>query len=178
MTTFLNARDPILPPSSPNSSSRELQHRSTSSHSSSPSILAEAQCEYRRPRRRLHEPWEVAFLDHLRRRNAFYQARLIGTQSFRFLWLQFRTPVVLVELHRPDPRRRGTYFIVHASTSPIVATRRAWISAIPRASLLARSRPLQMNVKCGCLYAAMPRKSGDLMNVPVRSGEISQAEMP
>src|SRR6266699_6947603 len=92
---------------------------------------------------RLHQPCEVAFLEHLRRRDAFYQARLIGTQSFRFLWLQFGPPVVLVELHRPGPRRRGTCLVVHASTSPIAATRRACISAIPRASLFARSRPLR-----------------------------------
>src|ERR1700756_2597400 len=75
----------------------------------------------------LHEPWEVTFPDHLRRSNASYQARLIGMKSLRFLGLQFGGPVVLVELHRPSPRRRGTYFLVHASTSPIAAIRRAWI---------------------------------------------------
>src|SRR5438552_2955527 len=142
MTAFLNARDPfflrpapIAPPPSCNVAHHHgLQVRPVFwlKLNVSADVLE-----------RLHEPWEVAFLDHLQRRNAFYQARLIGTQSFRFLWLQFGTPVVLVELHRPRPRTRGTYFIVHTSTSLIAASRRAWISAIPRASLSARSRPLR-----------------------------------
>src|SRR5579859_2166775 len=121
MTAFLNARDPfflrpapIAPPAGCNvAHHHRLQVRPVFwlKLYVSADVLE-----------RLHEPWEVALLDHLRRRNA-YQARPIGTQSFRFLRLQFVTPVVLVELHRPGPRRRGTYFIVHASTSLIAATR-------------------------------------------------------
>src|SRR5579859_605 len=142
MTAFLNARDPfflgpapIAPPASCNVAHHHcLQVRPVFrlKLNVSADVLE-----------RLQEPWELAFLDHLRRRHASYQARPIGTQSFRFVWLQFWSPVVLVELHRPGPRRRRTYFILHASTSPIAVTQRAWISAIPRASLLARSRPLR-----------------------------------
>src|SRR6516165_2790569 len=136
MTAFLNARDPFFfrpAPIAPPPSCNVAQHHRLQVRpvfwlklNVSADVL-----------KRLHEPRKDAFLDHLQRRNAFYQARLIDTQSFRFLWLQFGSPVVLVELHRPGPRRRGTYSTLHASTSPITATRRAWISAIPRASLLA-----------------------------------------
>src|SRR6516162_3814995 len=142
MTAFLNARDPFFlrpAPIAPPASCNVAHHHRLKVRpvfwlklNMSADVL-----------NRLHEPWEVAFRDHLGRRHAFYQARLIDTQSFRFLWPQFWTPVVLIELHRPDPRRRGTCFVAHASTSPMAATRRAWISAIPRASLSARSRPLR-----------------------------------
>ena len=142
MTAFLNARDPFFlrpaPIAPPTNCNVAYHHRLQVRPVFGLKLNVSADVL-----KRLHEPWEVAFLDHLQRRNAFHQARLIGTQSFSFFWLQFGTAVVLVELHRPGPRRGGTYFIVHASTSPIAATRRAWISAIPRASLSARSRPLR-----------------------------------
>src|SRR5258708_39691156 len=90
----------------------------------------------------LHEPWNAAFFDHYGRRNTLCQARQIGAQRFRFLYVQFWIPIIVVELYGPDPCwQRG--FLRHASTSLIAVTRRACISAIPRASLFARSRPLR-----------------------------------
>ena len=77
MTAFLNARDPfflrpapIAPPTSRNvAHHHRLQVRPVFwlKLNVSADVLE-----------RLHEPWEVTFLDHLRRRNAFYQARLIA----------------------------------------------------------------------------------------------------
>src|SRR5260370_18216885 len=61
----------------------------------------------------LHEPRKATFFDHYRRRNTVCQARQIGAQRFRFLYVYFGIPIVVVALFGPDPRpHRG--FLCHS----------------------------------------------------------------
>src|SRR6266478_417147 len=142
MTTFLNTLDPFLfrpTPVTPPASSHVAQHQD---FQVCPVLLVKLRMsadiiEW------LQESWKWKSLDHCRRKNSLCQSRQVSPQRIRLISPQLGTSIIVVELYWPDPRLQRAGCIFHANTPPMTATRRACISAIPRASLFARSRPLR-----------------------------------